>query len=53
MGPICRADMSELLQLSRHSSGRTSVIGDMDSQVLDIPSIDIGGICVGSWHREM
>ena len=40
IGPVCRVDMNELLQL-RHRSGRTSVIGDVDSQVLNMPSVDI------------
>jgi hypothetical protein len=31
IGPVCRTDMNELLQLRRQSSGRTGVIGDMDS----------------------
>lgn len=30
IGPVCRTDMNELLQLRRQSSGRTGVIGDMD-----------------------
>jgi hypothetical protein len=41
IGPVCQADMNEVHQLRRHGSGRTSVIGDMDSQVLNMPSVDI------------
>jgi hypothetical protein len=40
IGPICRADMNGLLQL-QHRSGHTSVIGDVDCQVLDMSSVDI------------
>jgi hypothetical protein len=31
----------DMLQLRRHGSGRTSVIGDMDSQILNMPSVEI------------
>ena len=40
IGPVCRGDMNGLPQL-RHHSGHTSVIGDVDSQVLDMSSVDI------------
>jgi hypothetical protein len=36
-----------------YHSGRTSSICDADSQVLDIPGVNIGGIWVDSVHREI
>ena len=50
IGPRANMKMNDP---NSYHSGRTSLIGDADRHVLDIPGIDIGGIWVNSGHREI
>ena len=51
VGPGSNMEMNELFPDSH--SEHTRLIDDVDGQVLDIPGVDIGCICVDNGHHEI